>query len=113
MKNLCYGEYLRVLRKSRNLTIMQLAKDIGISSQYLSEMERGGRKCLNEEKTNALRKALSITEEENVMLKKLADKVSKRVIIPADIKAYIEENPYIIEEIHLAMERGLRVRVSA
>ncbi len=46
---LCYGEYLRMLRKSRNLTISQLSKAIGISSQYLSEMERGGRKCLNEE----------------------------------------------------------------
>ena len=113
MKYICYGEYLRMLRKSRKLTIEQLSKEIGISSQYLSEMERGGRKCLNEEKTAALVKTLSITEEENAVLKDLAEKVSKRAPIPTDIRAYIEENPYIIEEISLAMERGLKVRACA
>lgn len=113
MKYICYGDYLRNLRKCRKLTIEQLAKEIGISSQYLSEMERGGRKCLNEEKTAALVKALSITEDEDTILKELAEKVSKRVSIPTDIRAYIEENPYIIKEISLTMERGLKVRVCA
>ena len=70
---LCYGEYLRMLRKSRNLTISELSKAIEISSQYLSEMERGGRKCLNEDKAAALSQVLSLSEHEYELLVELAE----------------------------------------
>ncbi len=113
INTLCYGGCLRSLRKNRNLTISELSKAIGISSQYLSEIERGGRKCLNEEKTAALRDVLDLNENEYSTLLSLADKVSKRVTIPADVRAYIEENPYIIEEVMLAMENKLKIKACA
>lgn len=109
---LCYGEYLRMLRKSRNLTISQLSKAIGISSQYLSEMERGGRKCLNDEKAAALSQVLSLSAEENKELSELAEETRRRVPIPADVKAFIESNPYIVDEIRYVMERKERYRAS-
>ncbi len=110
MNEKSYGPYLRALRGSRALTIEKLSKQIGISSQYLSEIERGGRKCLNEEKTAVLRDVLDLNENEYSTLLSLADKVSKRVTIPADVRAYIEENPYIIEEVMLAMENKLKIK---
>lgn len=101
-----------MLRKSRNLTISQLSKDIGISSQYLSEMERGGRKCLNEDKAAALAQVLSLSADESKELSELAEETRRRVPIPADVKAFIESNPYIVDEIRYVMERKERFRAS-
>ena len=112
MNEKSYGPYLRALRGSRALTIEKLSKQIGISSQYLSEMERGGRKCLNEDKAAALSQVLSLSEHEYELLVELAEETKRRVAIPADVKAFIELNPYIIDEIRCVMEHGERYRAS-
>ncbi len=104
--SLSYGSYLRKLRIKRGLTIKELAEQIGISGQYLSEMERGGRKCLNDEKTAAITDALKLTECEAIRLAFLSEKIKNRVAIPVDVRAYIEENPYIISEIEKVMFFG-------
>lgn len=39
-----FGETVRLWREYRNITPKQLAKDIGISTQYLSMIESGKRK---------------------------------------------------------------------
>ena len=38
-----FGAKLRELRKSRNLTLAEMAKSIGVSSAYLSALEHGKR----------------------------------------------------------------------
>lgn len=38
-----FGSYLRDLRKSQNLTLKKVAKDIGITDSYLSMIETGAR----------------------------------------------------------------------
>ena len=109
-RKICYGEYLKYLRKSRNYTILGLYKAIGLSSQYLSEIERGGRKSLNEDKAAALSETLHLTDMEKECLYNLSEEVKKRVTIPADVRAYIESNPTIIAEIQKAMDYGLTLK---
>lgn len=92
------------------MTIERLAREIKVSSQYLSEIERGGRKCLNDEKTAVLSDVLALSNEEACSLLELAERVKNRAVIPADVRAYIEENPDIIAEIQFAMERGLSLK---
>ena len=99
MSTLSYGTYLRTLRGSRALTISELSKAIGISSQYLSEIERGGRKCLNDEKAAALRDKLSLSDSEYALLSELKDKCLKRCPLPDGLVAFLEENPDIVSKI--------------
>lgn len=99
MEDTTYGSYLRHLRTSRGLTIGKLSRMIGISGQYLSEVERGGRKCLALEKTELLINELELTEKETDILYGLFEREWNRIALPQNIITFLETNPDVVSEI--------------
>ena len=94
-----YGSYLRQLRTNRGLTINKLSRMIGLSGQYISEVERGGRKCLTIEKTERLINELVLTKEETDILYSLFDREKNRKPLPQNLITFLEINPDVIGEI--------------
>lgn len=59
------GKTLRLRRKKKGLTLETLAKDVGVSFNYISELERGDKqKVPSDEVLIKLAKILSIDEKE-------------------------------------------------
>ena len=105
-----YGEYVKQIRISRGLSQGSLAKALGLSSQYVSEVERGGRRPFNDEISDRLFDILKLSEGERTVYWELTEKANNRTPLPADIKVFIEENPYIIGELYKAMEWGYSIK---
>lgn len=55
-----FGEYLRDLRKERNLTLLDLEKTTGYSNSYLSQIENGHKGVPGENTIKNIAKGLSI-----------------------------------------------------
>ena len=75
-KNMRYGKFLRSKRisDSRELTMKDIAVELGISVSLVSDVEQGRRKPYDEEKTQKLIKFLHLSEEDTALLYDLAAK---------------------------------------
>ncbi len=84
-KNMRYGQFLRSKRlsDSRELTLRDIAEELGVSVSFVSDVEQGRRKPYDEEKTGKLIKFLKFTEEDTALMYDLAAKENSR--IPRDL----------------------------
>ena len=75
-KNMRYGKFLRSKRvsDSRELTIKDIAVELGISASLVCDVEQGRRKPFDEAKTQKLIKFLHLSEEDTALLYDLAAK---------------------------------------
>ena len=75
-KNMRYGRFLRSKRisDSRELTMRDIAVELGISVSLVSDVEQGRRKPYDEAKTQKLIKFLHLSEEDAALLYDLAAK---------------------------------------
>jgi transcriptional regulator with XRE-family HTH domain len=84
-----YGQFLRTKRisDSRELTLKDVAGELGVSVSFVSDVEQGRRKPYDEEKTEKLIEFLKLTEEEIALMNDLAARESFRYApVPEDIK---------------------------
>lgn len=87
-----FGGYLRSIRQAKETSIRQLAKAIGITPTYLSDIEKGNNKPPDKALLEAIIKELHL-EENKTVVSNLFDLAAKeRNDIPADIKDYIINN---------------------
>ena len=84
-KNMRYGKFLRSKRisDSRELTIKDIAVELGISASLVCDVEQGRRKPFDEAKTQKLIKFLNFTEEDIALMYDLAARENSR--IPRDL----------------------------
>ena len=84
-KNMRYGQYLRSKRiaDSRDLTLKDIAEELGVSVSFVSDVEQGRRKPYDEEKTEKLVEFLQFTEEDIALMYDLAARENSR--IPRDL----------------------------
>lgn len=102
-----FGEYLRNLRQSKNISIRQLAKLVNKTPTYLSDIENGYNKPPDKILLDAIIVALgveSISETRN-SLYNLAAK--ERNDIPADIKDYLCGNDTVLLLIRKMKENSI------
>jgi transcriptional regulator with XRE-family HTH domain len=59
-----FGEFLRALRESRNLTLRQVEERVRVSNAYLSQIERGERGIPNLKILNKLAEVYGVSVEE-------------------------------------------------
>ena len=59
-----FGEYLAYLREMKNVTLRELARQIGVSAPFLSDVEKGRRAALTAERLDLVVKVLNLNEEE-------------------------------------------------
>ena len=84
-----YGQFLRTKRisDSRELTLKDVAGELGVSVSFVSDVEQGRRKPYDEEKTEKLIEFLKLTEEEIALMNDLAAwEILRTAPIPEGIK---------------------------
>ena len=84
-RNMRYGQFLRAKRvsDSRELTLKDVAEELGVSVSFVSDVEQGRRKPYDESKTQKLIGFLKLTEEDVALMYDLAARENSR--IPRDL----------------------------
>ena len=84
-KNMRYGQFLKAKRisDSRELTLKDVAAELGVSFSYVSDIEQGRRKPYDEVKTQKLIEFLKLSEDEVALMYDLAAKENSK--IPRDL----------------------------
>ena len=83
-----FGAFLRERREELGLSVRELAKNLGISAVYLSDIERGNRNApSNDDLLNKLMKYLDIPESEKEYFTDLA--AATRDFVFPDINLYL------------------------
>ena len=84
-KNMRYGQFLRSKRigDSRELTLKDVAEELGVSVSFVSDVEQGRRKPYDEAKTQKIIEFLKLSEEEVALMYDLAAKENSK--IPRDL----------------------------
>ncbi|WP_253940758.1 helix-turn-helix domain-containing protein [Fundicoccus ignavus] len=88
-----FGGYLAKLRKERRVTLKDMADAIGITSPYLSDVEKGRRDSFDIERLNKIVDYLKLTHEETDHLMNLAG--DQRQNIAPDLPDYVAGKEYI------------------
>lgn len=76
-----FGEKLRELRQARGLTLAQMAEGLGVTSAYLSALERGHRGRPSRRFVHRVCQYLGIIWDEAEALHRLADLSHPRVVV--------------------------------
>ena len=84
-KNMRYGQFLRSKRVSdgRELTLKDVAEELGVSVSFVSDVEQGRRKPYDEVKTQKLIEFLKLSEDDVALMYDLAAKENSK--IPRDL----------------------------
>lgn len=88
-----FGMYLSELRKGRRITLKDMAAKLGITSPYLSDVEKGRRDSFDIDKLNQIVQILNLNEEEADKLMNLAG--DQRNEIAPDLSDYVARKDYI------------------
>ena len=89
VKYMRYGQFLRTKRisDSRELTLKDVAGELGVSVSFASDVEQGRRKPYDEEKTEKLIEFLGLTEEEIALMNDLgAREILRTAPVPKEVK---------------------------
>lgn len=88
-----FGKYLLQLRESKDVTLRELARKIGVSAAFLSDVEKDRRAPLTAERLEMVSSALNLTSEEKAKLYDAAGK--QRGTIAPDLPEYIKSHNYV------------------
>ena len=96
-----FGLYLRKLREARNLRQIDLAEKIGVSTVYISDIERGRRNPPDSEKLRIWVDQLSLSQNEASIFYDLVG--DARGSAAPDIMEYLNSNQAAIRAIRRIM----------
>ena len=103
-ENTEFGQYLRSVRQAKKISIRQLAKAVGKTPTYISDIEKGNNKPPERELLDSIIAELHLEEFPDIR-NRLYDLAAKeRKDVPADIKEYLMENESILKIIRTAKE---------
>ena len=96
LPEMSFGEYMRSVRKAHKISLRSLAKKVNKTPTYISDIENGNNRPPDKELLDAILSALNINEH-SILRGKMYDLAALgRDDIPADIKAFVIENPEMI-----------------
>lgn len=90
-----FGDFLEFKRTERSLTISAVAKAIGVSRRYYTDVERGARLPFDKKNLIMLAEVFNFNEFEKRKMFDLAAK--ERNETPLDVAAYLESHNYMYE----------------
>ena len=102
MKSTKFGQYLKLLRESRDITLRELSRQTGMSAPYLSDVENDRTQPLTKERLETVFRVLQLNEEERNQLFDLAGR--ERNEVAADLPEYIMENDYVTAALRTARD---------
>ena len=102
MDNKEFGQYLKSLRESRDITLRELARKTNLSAAYLSDVENGSIKPLTKERMETVIEVMELSSEEQSKLYDLAALVRREVA--ADLPDYIMGNDFVTAALRTARD---------
>lgn len=88
-----FGEYLKHKREEKQISLREVARTLGVSAPFLSDVENNRRGPLTEERLADLAKVLNLNEKEKA---KIYDIVGKQKgLLAPDLNPYVTERPYV------------------
>lgn len=102
MIDITFGQYLKQLRDSRDITLRELSRKTGISTAYLSEVENDRTNPLTKERMDVVIKVMELTHAEQNTLYDLAGRARNEVA--ADLPDYIMSNDYVTAALRTARD---------
>lgn len=100
--NKSFGELLTFFREKKDVTLRELARGIGVSAPFLSDVEKGRRAALTAERIEKVVVVLHLDEEEATALYNAAGK--QKNSIPPDLPKYIMEHEYVSAALRTARD---------
>ena len=82
-----FGEFLQDKREDRNITLREMAKRIGVSAPFLSDVEKGRTAPLTKERLDKVSEILDLSKEEKAQMYTIVGK-QKNIVAP-DVSDYV------------------------
>lgn len=97
-----FGELLTFLREQKDVTLRELARKIGVSAPFLSDVEKGRRSALTADRIEKVAAALQLDADVKTALYNAAGK--QKNAIPPDLPDYIMEHEYVSAALRTARD---------
>lgn len=97
-----FGHFLSEKRLEKKITMREMAKQLGCSAPFLSDVEKDRRNPFETEKLALLAEILSLSSEDKATMYDLAGK--KRNTIAPDLPEYICKNDYVSAALRVARD---------
>lgn len=97
-----FGELLTFLREQKDITLRELARGIGVSAPFLSDVEKGRRSALTGERIEKVVSVLHLNDDEKTRLYNAAGR--QKNSIPPDLPEYIMEHEYVSAALRTARD---------
>ena len=95
MIEMLFGEFVRLKRRAKKLSIRVLAEMLGISPVYQSSIETGKRYAPSYEILQRMVSLFGLDEDEQAYFYDLASESASEKTVPMDIVTYINDNEHI------------------
>jgi transcriptional regulator with XRE-family HTH domain len=99
-----FGEYLKKLRKERNLSLREVEKKAGISNAYLSQIERGIRGAPSIEIMNRLADTYRVPVSDLIRVAIPEEKINPDMLVPDTKQVYMAYEELSVESKLLLIE---------
>jgi transcriptional regulator with XRE-family HTH domain len=101
-----FGKYLRAIREAKGISIRQLAKAVGKTPTYISDIEKKNNKPPEKKLLDDIILNLNLEDYSPKIKNTLYDLAAKeRKDVPADIKDYIMRNPELLTIIRTTKDK--------
>jgi transcriptional regulator with XRE-family HTH domain len=88
-----FGEYLKHKREQKQISLREVARTLGVSAPFLSDVENNRRAPLTEERLADLAKVLNLNEKEKAEMYDIVGK--QKGLLAPDLNPYVTERPYV------------------
>jgi transcriptional regulator with XRE-family HTH domain len=88
-----FGEYLKHKRDEKQISLREVARALGVSAPFLSDVENNRRGPLTEERLADLAKVLNLNENERAEMYDIVGK--QKGLLAPDLNPYVTERPYV------------------
>lgn len=101
-----FGEYLAWLRRENGKTLRKTAEQIGVSPQYLSQVEHNKALPLSSDRLMAFSRYLGLKTGELTLLFDKAASGRKFKSVPEDCLDYVKNTPSALQALRIAKDKG-------
>jgi transcriptional regulator with XRE-family HTH domain len=88
-----FGEYLKHKREEKQISLREVARGLGVSAPFLSDVENNRRAPLTEERLADLGNVLNLNEKEKAEMYDIVGK--QKGLLAPDLNPYVTERPYV------------------
>lgn len=97
-----FGEFLTQKREERDVTLREMARKLGVSAPFLSDVEKNRTSPLTKERLEKVAEVLDLDDGEKVQMYEIVGK--QRHMIAPDLPDYIMERDYVSAALRTARD---------